>query len=85
MSFILSFVSPLEFLLRYTVVVGIIVAISGCAILMMAKKITLAKRKTNQIEKQDRLYQTLFFAGLGFILLGMIFIALPIDATFYAV
>lgn len=74
---------PLEFLLRYNVIAGVIIAIIGTAICMMAKRITMAKRKQVEIDKKDRLYATLMFLGLGFILVGMIIIALPIDATFY--
>ena len=80
---LLSFVNPLEFLLRYTVITGVILAIIGVAIFMLAKRITMARRKQDEINKNDRLYITLCLIGLAFILIGMIFIALPIDATFY--
>lgn len=85
MSNILSFVNPLEFLLRYTVITGVIVCIIGVAICLMAKRITMAKRNVTKINRKDRLYQTLMLLGLGFILVGMIIIVLPIDATFYVV
>lgn len=74
---------PLEFLLRYTVITGIIVATIGTAICMMAKRITMAKRKQVEINKKDRLYSTLMLLGLAFILVGMIIMVLPIEATFY--
>ena len=83
MSLLLSFSSPLEFLLRYTVITGIIIAIIGTAICMLAKRITIAKRDQDFVSKGDRLYSTLMFLGIALILVGMIFIALPIDATFY--
>lgn len=83
MSNILSFVSPLEFLLRYTVITGLVLAIIGTAICMMAKRITLAKRDTEVLNKSDKLYQALLCTGIAFILIGMIVIALPVDATFY--
>ncbi len=83
MSTILSFVSPMEFLLRYTVITGIILAIIGVSICFMAKRITMAKRKQDEISKSDRFYIGLIITGLCFILIGMIVIALPIDATFY--
>ena len=83
METILSFVSPLEFILRYTVITGMILAIFGVALCMLAKRITLAKRKTDTLNKNDRLFVTLMLVGLGLILVGMIFIALPIEATFY--
>ena len=74
---------PLEFLLRYTVVTGVILAVIGAAICMMAKRITMAKRNQIEINKNDRLYVTLKYLGLGLILIGMIIIAMPIEATFY--
>jgi len=74
---------PFEFLLRYTVITGIIMAIIGTALCMMAKRITMAKRKQVEIDKKDRLYVALMLIGLAFILLGMIVIALPIEVTFY--
>ena len=83
MSLLMSFESPLEFLLRYTVIAGIIVAIVGTAICMLAKRITMAKRDQDYVDKSDKLYSTLQMLGLAFILIGMIMIALPIDATFY--
>lgn len=74
---------PLEFLLRYTVITGVIIAVIGAAICMMAKRITMAKRNQIEINKNDRLYVTLKYLGLGLILVGMIIIAMPIEATFY--
>ena len=85
MSTILSFESPLEFLLRYTVIAGMIVAAIGVAICMMAKRITMAKRNVMEIDKKDRLYVTLMMFGLSFLLVGMILMVLPIEATFYSV
>ena len=58
-------------------------AIIGTSICMMAKRITMAKKQQVEISKKDRLYTTLQFVGLGLILLGMICIALPFEATFY--
>ena len=74
---------PLEFLLRYTVITGVILAIIGTALCMTAKRITMTKRKQVEIDKNDRLYTTLICLGLAFILIGMIMMVLPIDATFY--
>ena len=83
MSTFLSFVSPLEFLLRYTVITGIVIAVIGASICFMAKRITMAKRKSDEISKSDRLYVGLMVTGICFILVGMIIMVLPIDATFY--
>ncbi len=79
----LLFDSPLEYLLRYTVISGIIVAIIGMAICLMAKRITMAVRKQDEISKQDKLYVGLLFTGIALILIGMIIMALPIEATAY--
>lgn len=85
MSFLLSFVNPLEYLLRFTVITGTIICAVGVSICLMAKRITMAKRGENNFNKKDRLYKTLMLLGLCFLLVGMIIIALPIDATFYMV
>lgn len=74
---------PFEFLLRYSVITGVIIAIIGTALCMMAKRITMAKRQQVEIDKKDRLYTTIMFLGIGLILVGMIIMALPIEATFY--
>lgn len=84
MSTILSFESPLEFLLRYTVITGVIIMIVGVAILMSAKRITLAKRHTSELNKSDKLYLTLVIVGICLVLIGMIIaFALDIPDTFY--
>ena len=74
---------PLEFLLRYNVIVGIIFAIIGTSICMMAKRITMTKRQQVEIDSKDKLYVGLKFVGLGLILLGMICIALPFETSLY--
>ena len=85
MSLLLSFVNPLEFLLRYTVIAGVIVAAIGVAICLTAKRIVMAKRKTATVDRKDSLYTTLMLLGLGFLLIGMIIMVLPIEATFYVI
>ena len=74
---------PLEFLLRYNVIGGMLLAIIGTAICMMAKRITMAKRKQVEISSGDKFYAGLKLIGICFILLGMICIALPLETTFY--
>lgn len=85
MSTILSFVNPLEFLLRYVVITGTVFCIIGVALCLTAKRITMAKRNVSQINKNDKLYTTLMMIGLGIIMVGMIIMVLPIEATFYVV
>ena len=79
----MSFVNPLEFILRYSVITGILVCVFGVALCLMGKRITMAIRKSDSVEKSDRVYVTIMILALAFILIGMIVIALPIDATFY--
>ncbi|MBO5954418.1 MAG: hypothetical protein J6Q13_00435 [Clostridia bacterium] len=74
---------PLDFLLRYTVFAGVIIMIIGTALCMTAKRVTMAVKKQVEINKKDRLYVTLMLLGLAFIMIGMIIMVLPIEATFY--
>ena len=83
MSTILSFVNPLEFLLRYTVIIGVVIGVMGVAICLMAKRITMAVRNQDTISKRDNVYVSLMLVGLVFILVAMIVIALPIENTLY--
>ncbi len=83
MSTLLSFVSVWEFLLRYTVIAGMVVAAIGVAICMLAKRITLFKRNSETLMKNDKFYQGILIAGVCLILIGLILIALPIENTFY--
>ena len=85
MNLMLSFVNPLEYLPRISVIVGVIVAILGCAILFIAKRVTMAVRKTDVVDKSDKLYVTLQMIGIFLVLAGMIIIALPFEKTLYKV
>ena len=85
MSLILSFVNPLEYLLRYTVIAGVIIAAIGAAVCFMAKRITMAKRNVAEINKQDKLYVTIMLVGISLILVGMIVMVLPVEGTLYKV
>ena len=85
MNLILSFANPLEFILKYTVLAGIFIAVIGAAVCFMAKRITMAKRNVAVVDKQDKLYVTLLLVGISLILVGMIVMVLPIEGTFYKV
>ena len=85
MSNLLSFVNPLEFMLRYTVVVGTVICMVGIALCMLAKPITLKKRGVDELNKKDSIYTGLIIAGLCLIMVGMIVIALPVNATMYKI
>ncbi len=82
MSLILA-MDPLDFILRYTVLTGIVFAIIGTALCMVAKRVTMAKRQQVEINKNDKLYTTLVCLGLIFIMVGMIIMVLPIENSFY--
>jgi hypothetical protein len=45
----------------------------------------MAVRKSDYVDKTDKLYVVLMLLGLAFILIGMIIIALPIEGTFYKI
>lgn len=79
----LRFTNPLEFLLRYTVITGVVVAIIGLTLCFIAKQLTMKKRKTTEINKNDKFYVGVMLTGCALVLIGMILIALPIEATFY--
>lgn len=74
---------PLEFLLRYNVIAGMVVAIIGTAICMMAKRITMAKKGQVEIDKNDSTYVKIKYLGIGLVIVGMILIALPFEASLY--
>lgn len=75
--------NPLEFLLRYTVIGGIICATIGTAIYLMAKRITMAKRQQVEIDQKDKLYVGIQCAGILLIIVGMILMVLPYEATLF--
>ena len=85
MSNLLSFVNPLEFMLRYTVVVGTVICMVGIALCMLAKPLTLKKRGVDELNKKDSIYTGLIITGLCLIMVGMIIIALPVNATMYKI
>jgi len=85
MSTFLSFSSPLEFLLRYTVIAGAFIAVLGLALVFMCKKITMAVRKQDELDKSDKLYITLFTIGIIVLLVGLVVMVLPISDTLYKV
>ena len=85
MSLILSFVSPLEFLLRYTVLIGMFISAIGVAVCVLAKKLTLTKTKKEELDKTDKFYVKIVSIGFALILAGMIVMILPCEGTFYMV
>ena len=74
---------PLDFLLRYTVIAGMALAMIGVGICMSAKRITMSKRKQVDIDKNDKFYSALICIGLVLIIAGLIVMVLPYENTFY--
>ena len=85
MSLILSFVSPLEFLLRYTVIIGILISSVGVALCLMAKKLSSNNSEEGQSNKQTSVYEKMGTIGFALVLVGMIVMILPFEATLYMV
>ena len=66
---------PPEFLLRYTVIAGVVVAILGVTCCFTARMFNKKNTENN--------YSRLIVTGIVLILLGMIIMVLPIEATLY--
>ena len=75
MSLLLQFGSIWEFLLRYNVIAGTIVAMIGAACCFSANMF-------NKREGEDG-HNRLKIVGIVLILIGMVAIALPLEATLY--
>ena len=75
MSKLLQFVSVWEFLLRYTVIVGIIVAMLGVMCCFLSKMFANRDNGNKHL--------ILLTTGLVLLLLGMIIMVLPIADTLY--
>ena len=67
-----------EFIQKGNVIVGIILAILGVAMWLLAVNITKAVRKTAGIRQNDTVLVTCRVIGLVLILIGMVLIALPL-------
>lgn len=84
MSTLLSFESPLEYMLRYNVILGAIIITFGLVFIFLAKHITCAVRKTDQVDNNDKLLQGLRITGIVLFVIGFIVaFALDINRTFY--
>lgn len=82
MSFILA-MHPLEFVLRYNVIVAMLIAGVGVGLLFSAKKITKYNQKIDKVEKDNKFYQKIQAAGWLLVLIGMIIMILPFEATLF--
>jgi hypothetical protein len=67
-----------EFIQKGNVIVGIILAILGVAMWLLAVNITKAVRRTASIKQNDTVLVTCRVVGLVSILIGMVLIALPL-------
>ena len=75
MSNILQFASAWEFLLRYNVIAGVVIAMVGVACYLSAKMFNNSDETNN--------HQVLKITGIVLVLIGMVAIALPLEATLY--
>ena len=66
-----------EFVSRWNVVLGIILASVGLAMIFLARNFTKFMDKTDAISKSSKYYVVAKIAGVAVLLLGMIFIAIP--------
>ena len=82
MSFILA-MHPLEFVLRYNVIVAMLIAGVGVGLLFSAKKITKYNQKIDKVEKDNKFYQKIQAAGWLLVLIGMTIMILPFEATLF--
>ena len=82
MSFILA-MHPLEFVLRYNVIVAMLIAGVGVGLLFSAKKITKFNQKIEKVVKDNKFYQKIQAAGWLLVLIGMIVMILPFEATLF--
>lgn len=69
---LLSIDSFIELFSHTNVIVGIILAVLGFSIVLLAKRITLAIRKKDKIENNDNIYLTLLGFALVLILAGLL-------------
>ena len=82
MSFILA-MHPLEFVLRYNVIAAMLIAGVGVGLLFSAKKITKFNQKIEKVVKDNKFYQKIQAAGWLLVLIGMIVMILPFEATLF--
>lgn len=60
-----------------TVIIGMIVAVVGISLVFLAKRLTRAFKRTDDVADNDKLYTALKIIGLVFILAGLILVAIP--------
>ena len=69
---LLAFVDLLTRLNQVNVIIGIILAVVGLSVIFLAKRFTVAVRKTDDVDDNDKLYVTLKMIGLILVVAGMI-------------
>ena len=67
-----------EFLVKFNVILGIIIAAVGVASLIIAPRLSQAINKSEKVDKSSKSYIGCKVVGLVCVLLGMILIALPV-------
>ena len=66
-----------EFITRWNVVVGLLVASLGLALIFLARRLTQAVENTDAVSKASKSYIITKIAGVVVLLVGMVFIAIP--------
>ena len=66
-----------EFISRWNVILGILFASLGLAIIFLARNFTKYMEKTDAISKASKFYIVAKIVGVAVLLIGMIFIAIP--------
>ena len=82
MSLILA-MHPMEFILRYNVIVAMIIAGIGVGLLFSAKKITKHSQKIDVVEKNNKYLQKIQAIGWLLVLVGMVVMILPFESTLF--
>ena len=82
MSLILA-MHPMEFILRYNVIVAMIIAGIGVGLLFSAKKITKYSQKIDIVEKNNKYLQKIQAIGWLLVLIGMVVMILPFESTLF--
>ncbi len=72
--FLLSLV---EFITKENVIIGFIMMVVGLALVMLAKKITIAVKSNKEIKEDDTLLNVLKIIGLIMLLVSLVLIVLP--------
>ena len=74
---------PMEFVLRYNVIIAMIIAGIGVGFLFSARKITRYVKKVDVVAKDNKFFQKIRAFGWLLVLVGLIIMILPFEATLF--